>query len=204
MRLTREEFRHSKICFSQFGEDIAVTHFLDEVFLSAPKVYVDAGCFHPIHFSNTLLLRKRGWAGVNIDLSEEKIAKFKGLRPSDYNVVAALSDSSKFSRIQTFDGGLQDRLVGSSDGQPVMTRTLNDVLGESPWANGPIGYLNIDCEGHDLSVLKGIDLSIYRPCIITIEALTQTDECEIDHYLKDVGYSKLSTLKWTLLYARML
>ena len=32
LRLSREEFRYSKISFSQFGEDLAVLRWLDEWF----------------------------------------------------------------------------------------------------------------------------------------------------------------------------
>jgi hypothetical protein len=38
------------------------------------------------------------------------------------------------------------------------------------WKEERIGYLNIDCEGHDLEVLKGFDLARYQPSIITRRA----------------------------------
>lgn len=56
LNLSREEFRFSRIWFSQFGEDQAVLRWLDDHFPNAPQIYVDAGAFHPIHASNTLLL----------------------------------------------------------------------------------------------------------------------------------------------------
>ena len=88
--LSREEFRYAQISFSQFGEDMAVERWLER--LNPPsKIYVDVGCFHPIHCSNTLLLHKRGWKGVNIDFDSEKIALFQACRPNDYNLTAAVS-----------------------------------------------------------------------------------------------------------------
>ena len=59
-----------------------------------PQIYVDVGCYHPIHWSNTLLLHKRGWKGVNVDLDKSRITEFERLRPGDYNVLAAVSDRS--------------------------------------------------------------------------------------------------------------
>jgi hypothetical protein len=29
--------------------------------------FVDVGCFHPLFYSNTWKLYKKGWRGVNID-----------------------------------------------------------------------------------------------------------------------------------------
>ena len=49
----------------------------------------------------------------------------------------------------------------------VMTRTLNEVLN---WAQLPwIDFLKIDVEGHELSVLKGLDLSRFRPKVLVVE-----------------------------------
>src|SRR5262245_2013687 len=84
LKLTREEFRYSIISFSQFGEDLSVLRWLDENLRAVPPVYVDAGCFHPIHCSNTLLLHKRGWCGINVDMVEKKISVFRQFRPNDY------------------------------------------------------------------------------------------------------------------------
>ena len=53
--------------------------------------YVDAGCYHPLHLSNTYLLHKRGWEGINIDVSEYSIDLFNYLRPKDHNVNAAVT-----------------------------------------------------------------------------------------------------------------
>jgi hypothetical protein len=55
-------------------------------------VYVDAGAFHPIFGSNTLLLHKKGWRGINVDLAAERVAEFNRYLPKDHNVVACLSD----------------------------------------------------------------------------------------------------------------
>src|SRR5437879_5814386 len=87
LNLTREEIRWSRISFSQFGEDLAVLRWAEKM-TTLPRLYVDAGCFHPVKCSNTLLLNKKGWAGVNIDMDEQKIATFKALRPNDINIVA--------------------------------------------------------------------------------------------------------------------
>jgi hypothetical protein len=97
VKLSREEVRFSKLSFSQFGEDLAVSRWLDEQFPDAPHIYVDAGAFHPIHFSNTLLLKKRGWWGINIDMVASKIE----LRPTQRRGIEA---STRPSRIISTEG----------------------------------------------------------------------------------------------------
>ena len=65
-----------------------------------------------------------------------------------------------------------------------------------------IGYLNIDCEGHDLAVLKGLHLARYQPAIITIEALSREEKESIEEYLTPFGYSLKEVLYRTLLFVR--
>jgi hypothetical protein len=199
LALSREEIRYSRISFSQFGEDLALLRWLDEDLKPVPQVYVDAGCFHPIFFSNTLLLHKRGWRGVNIDASPQKIEHFKNLRPDDFNVVAVLSDSDRQVRFQD-DGCLTD-CVSEDVGRITKATTINTVLDKTRWRNFQIGYLNIDCEGHDFSVLRGIDLAIYRPAMITIESF-DPENSEIRPYLERHGYCLRETHFWTMLFVR--
>ncbi len=65
-----------------------------------------------------------------------------------------------------------------------------------------VGYVNIDCEGHDLEVLKGLNLERYRPALITIEALAPDAAKAIINYLVASGYMHKETLRWTLLFVR--
>jgi FkbM family methyltransferase len=193
--LTQEEIRGAQITFSQFGEDMAVLRWVEELKM-IPQIYVDVGCYHPIHCSNTLLLHKRGWKGVNVDLDESRIGEFERLRPGDYNVPAAVSSSERELKIFEYEIGLTDRLGEVHEqrlksligGEPtgerlVKTRALNSILQSCPWPIGHIGYLNIDCEGHDLEVLQGLDLDRYQPAMITIEAFLEEERRAIFHYL---------------------
>ncbi len=218
LSLTRDEFRFSRIGFSLFGEDRAVLHWLDERLSNVTPIYVDAGCFHPILHSNTLLLYKRGWRGFNIDMSPAKIAAFNRLRPDDINIVAALSSApgEMFCFEYQNSGGPTDRLGGidqpnlqSTIGEisiakkRVQTTTLDRILTESKWPIERIGYLNIDCEGHDREVLKGLNLDRYRPAIITIEANSPEEKMQTTEYLSVAGYTLEEVLFRTLLFVRM-
>ena len=84
-------FFTKKKTYSQFGEDLIINNFFGE-FIGK---YVDIGCYHPIKYSNTALLHKKGWTGVNIDLNETSINLFNACRKNDLNIVACLSDKRK-------------------------------------------------------------------------------------------------------------
>jgi hypothetical protein len=51
-------------------------------------------------------------------------------------------------------------------------------------------------------VLKGIDLRVYQPSIITIEAFEQPDVDKIVDYLAAAGYVHRDRLRWTSLFVR--
>src|ERR1700736_4330298 len=76
----RLELQSIQFSFSQFGEDLAIFRLVEQFGLST-GIYVDAGAHHPIFGSNTLLLHKMGWRGINVDLAAERIAEFDHYRP---------------------------------------------------------------------------------------------------------------------------
>jgi FkbM family methyltransferase len=147
-------------------------------------------------------------------MSSDKIALFKQLRPLDVNVCAALSDKPRAMTLLTYEGdGLTDRLGDSPftksllDEEPISATqvnatTLDWAIEHSGWKIDRIGYLNIDCEGHDLNVLKGFSLDKYRPSIVTIEASLDHERAETVPYLAGFGYSHKETLRRTLLFVR--
>ena len=196
----RLELQSVQFSFSQFGEDLAVLRLAQQFGLAA-GIYVDAGAYHPIFGSNTLLLHKQGWRGVNIDLSPERIAEFKRYRPKDYNIVACLSDSGSKVEIAHYEIPSTDRIVDSNNSrklsivgeQPIRfstatTTTLSEVIGQSPFRLEDVNYLNVDCEGSDLAVLRGLDFDRCHPRILSVEAFSNSDREAIVELLTPHGY----------------
>jgi hypothetical protein len=81
LRLEREETRAMRISFSQFGEDLLLLSYFEK-FDHRSGVYVDVGAFSPFLLSNTLLLYKLGWRGINVAFDEDKIKTFRQYRPT--------------------------------------------------------------------------------------------------------------------------
>ena len=191
----------NKNFFSQFGEDKILFELFDK---SVTKgIYVDVGCFHPVKHSNTYLLYKRGWRGINIDMEKIKIDTFNIARPNDLNILAAVSDKSEEAYVYK----TQDYGVGSTlnkdiinkdntiiDEFSITTKTLNSIIDNSIYKDKQIDLLNIDAEGTDFNVLLSIDLDRYNPKVIIIESHLK----DINLIIKSDIYKHLINKNYTL------
>ena len=53
----------------------------------------------------------------------------------------------------------------------IKTRTLNSIIENSKFRNEKINFISIDVEGHELEVIRSINLEKYAPDMIVIEYL---------------------------------
>ena len=176
-----------KKSYSQFGEDLVINNF----FRGYVGRYVDIGCYHPIKYSNTALLNKRGWKGVNIDLNQYSIDLFNACRKDDSNIVACLSDKveeniiyldSKFSALNSVnEDNSKNFKFKSLEKINVKTKVFPEIIKNN------FDFLNIDCEGNDYKILKTIDLKKYTPKMIVIEVSSNNKENTYNYMLQN-GY----------------
>jgi hypothetical protein len=120
---------------------------------------------------------------VNIDLDPIKITGFKFARPDDVSLCCAISDSGQhsvsvysfgyYTLIQTI---LKERAekAAAQEGKRMIEHsvpcmTLTQALDGTRFRGRQIDYLTVDCEGHDLNVLRSLDWNVYRPRLITVE-----------------------------------
>ncbi len=190
----------NKNFYSQFGEDKILYEIISKKLKKG--FYVDVGCFHPKKYSNTYMLYKRGWRGVNIDMEKDKIETFDIARPKDFNFLGAVSDKIekvKIFRNQKFgvSSTLNKNMINKEniiDESVIETCTLDYILNLSPFKNKEIDLLNIDTEGNDLKVLKSLNFNIYKPKIIIIE----THLKDIDKILVSEPYKFLINKNYKL------
>ena len=190
----------NKNFYSQFGEDKILYEIISKKLKKG--FYVDVGCFHPKKYSNTYMLYKRGWRGVNIDMEKDKIETFDIARPNDFNFLGAVSDKIekvKIFRNQKFgvSSTLNKNMINKEniiDESVIETCTLDYILNLSPFKNKEIDLLNIDTEGNDLKVLKSLNFNIYKPKIIIIE----THLKDIDKILVSEPYKFLINKNYKL------
>jgi FkbM family methyltransferase len=213
-RAALAEMRAMRVSYSQFGEDLVVhNHFGSMGHTSG--LFIDVGAYHPFKLSNTKLLSSFGWRGVNIDCDPEKIARFEKQRPHDHNVCAAVSDTAEDLVWLHYAEDTTDRLAMGGEqnlispqgepplkSTPVKTMTLTQILDASPFGGNHFHYLNIDCEGHDLAVLQGLDFRRYAPDLITIEALSETARANLTSFLEPLGYRLTDSVRLTLFFKK--
>jgi FkbM family methyltransferase len=168
------------ISYSQNLEDVMLWRALKHI---EQGFYVDVGANDPKFLSVTRAFYERGWHGINIDPATWALLDKE--RTGDINLeVAAGAAEGKITFYEVSDSTLctsNSKLAEQyrQRGQIVIERevpsmTLNQIL--EKYSNGPIHFMNIDVEGAELDVLQGLDLSIWRPWIILIEATIPTTE----------------------------
>jgi Methyltransferase FkbM domain len=210
-----EEARAMRISYSLDGEDLVVRTHLAGNFDNSTGRFIDVGAFHPFKLSNTLLLSQLGWRGINIDCDPAKIARFEKLRPQDQNICAAVAEAPRDMVWLEYPLGLTNRIADfgqenllSFAGEkplkatPIRVTTLTHIIEQSLFRGQHFHYLNVDCEGQDLSVLKGLDFSRYSPDLITAEAHTKTEQAELTMFLEPLGYELTDIVRLTLFFKK--
>jgi len=200
-------FAHLQDCYSQEGEDL----FLHRLLVDQPEgFYVDVGALHPVRFSNTYLLYKKGWSGVNIDATPGAMEKFNRLRPRDINVECMIaSDTTPQTYFQFGEPALNtmsEEMARKREmqGFPVIAKTvlhprpLSAILEANMPANKAIDVMSVDVEGLDLAVLESNDWQRFRPRIIIAELLetrlADVAKSDIHAFLAARGYVMASKL----------
>ena len=125
------------------------------------------------------MLYTKGWRGINIDMEEDKISLFQMVRPGDFNIICPVSDRkeevtlfrfSKYGLGSTINSDFASKTNGEIfDKKTVETKTINEIIDDSPYKGKQIDVLSIDVEGMDFKVLNSLDFATYKPKIIIIE-----------------------------------
>ena len=172
----KHKFFIKKNSYAMDNEDIAVLDYFKD---KKNGFYVDVGCYHPIHRSNTHLLHKQNWCGINIDTSEFSIDLFDFIRPKDLNYNFAISNKKemiklfyqkKLSQLSTIEIDQAKKVFqGNIKVKEIQAFTLDEILSRSKYKNTKIDFLDIDVEGADLKVLEGLSFEIYKPELVCVE-----------------------------------
>ena len=170
--------RYAQLGYAAGGEDRLVSSIFP-----TPGFYVDVGCNHPTNYSNTFMLYKRGWHGINIDANAALIEMHKRIKPKDQSIFAAVAQHQQTLTYTEFEGEtamasldpefVRARLAsGMRIGTELImkTKTLTEILVQLGAPNR-FELLNVDVEGLDLEVLRSLDFARFRPQMIIVEIL---------------------------------
>ena len=164
--------------YSQWGEDQFINQFFKD---KIDGIYLDIGCFHPVMYSNTCLLHKKGWRGINIDINPTSIDLFNILRPKDTNLCTTINEIKKtfeiyyddpFSPVNTLDKQFYENLENKNNKNTkklfVESKSMQEILNISK-IDKSIDFINLDVEGMDYKILKNINLNQLKPKLVSIE-----------------------------------
>jgi len=205
--LTKTKATH----FSQFAEDISIKRLFRK---GDTGFFVDVGCFHPKKYSNTWMLYKAGWRGINVDIDAIKITGFDLVRPLDTNIACAVSNkegeivyytSGFYSLTATLDADFAEKHKRAFIKKKTTCKPLTKIIDETKYKDRQIDFLSVDAEAHDLEVLKSLDFERYQPRLIAVEThspvFADIEKSPLYKYLMSMEYSLVGWCGLTLLVA---
>lgn len=186
--------------FAQFGED----KILHKIFNKSEGVCVEVGGFDGVTGSNTLFFEKLGWRCLIIEPMPDFCEKIKKNRSCE---IAELAASNKVGEVEFFvASGVETlstiekneehfaRIKNLSDEEikkiKVKTKRLDDILMDYGYKN--IDFMTIDVEGHEMSVLSGMEFKLTRPRILIIEDNSNGDDCKVKEFMRKFSYVRFN------------
>jgi FkbM family methyltransferase len=188
-----------KIFYAQYDED----KILNKIFKSKKNgICVEVGGFDGLTGSNTMYFENIGWSCLIVEPMPEFCKKIKSLRKCTVAQYAASSSDGiadfyiaegvetlstmehsdvHFSRIKSIPGSNLRKIT-------VKTKRLDDILIEHGFDS--IDFITIDVEGHELSVLKGLDFKKIKIKILIIEDNSNGFDISVKNMMALNGYRR--------------
>ena len=186
--------------YSQWGEDLEIINYFKN---KQNGKYLDIGSFHPLMYSNTYLLYRKGWSGVNIDLNQTTIDLFNIARPNDLNLCRIIGSEEKkvkvyfdslFSPVNTADEIFYKEhkkiFFKNKFIREVISEKFHSIVERNHISE--IDFINIDAEGMDYQVLQQIDLGQIKVSLLAIETHYVSGQ-ETKDFLNIVQHLKINS-----------
>ena len=207
----KHKFFIKKKSYAMNNEDTAILKYFKD---KKNGFYVDVGCYHPIHRNNTHLLHMQNWSGVNIDTSQFSIDLFNFMRPKDLNYNCAISDKNKniklfyqkeLSKLSTIEKGQAESVFqGEIKEKEIEAFTLDEILSRDKYKDSKIDLLDIDVEGADLKVLRGLSFDKFKPELVCVEIHEkEIEKSDIYNFLIDKNYKLLWSGVFSHIFKRL-
>lgn len=164
--------------FAQNGEDVMLWRCFRHI---KHGFYIDVGAAEPEADSVTNAFYRRGWRGINIEPTRGAFNRLNAARPEDINLNIAISNKDTDSvplflvdggnGLSTLDATYAEKLRGEGwkvEEVSIPAKTLSTVCAK--YGIETAHFLKIDVECSEKAVLEGINLKIFRPWVILLEA----------------------------------
>ena len=207
----KHKFFIKKKSYAMNNEDTAILNYFKD---KKNGFYVDVGCYHPIHRNNTHLLHMQNWSGVNIDTSQFSIDLFNFMRPKDLNYNCAISDKNEniklfyqkeLSQLSTIEKSQAESVFqGEIKEKEINAFTLDEILSRDKYKDSKIDLLDIDVEGADLKVLRGLSFDKFKPELVCVEIhAKEIEKSDIYNFLIDKNYKLLWSGVFSHIFKRL-
>ena len=212
LHLLRYRGLKEKLHYSRWGEDSFLINYFKD---TSNGRYIDIGAFHPFRGSNTYLLYKKGWSGINIDLNKTSIDLFKLARPNDINLNLAISDANKkikvyqtkdLGKMNTIDSKFASFFLKNYYVRESCSYNLNDILYKyNTSKNNRFELIDIDVEGSEYQILENLNFNKYSFKLILVEThifnlYFKQKSDKIHTLLKSKNYNYLKNFGETAVY----
>jgi FkbM family methyltransferase len=190
--------------YSQEGEDIILSDFLQKIRKVDKGTYLDIGAADPVDANNTYLLYLGGHSGVLVEPNPVYAKRLRQVRPRDIVLNAGIGgerattapyylirDKPQLNTFSAERAAALEKAFGAQIVERVIQvplLPLNDVLAQH-LRKAP-DVVSIDVEGLELVILGGLDFGRYRPgafCVETLRGKAGTNP-EVGAFLAARGY----------------
>lgn len=203
IKILEYELRHEigeGVLFNQYspsGEDSIIRMIIKYVFRMdySDVRYLELGVWSPIVHSNTYALYEEGARGTLVDANPEILDWVRYIRPDDKIVNAAIFDGEE-KKVEFYIASPDKSTSSLSEnfiithGSVVERKYLINTTSCNALFNefkSEITLLSVDLEGYDMTAIRSIDFSKYRPRIVIIE-VAPFDLSEVKNYFNSVHY----------------
>lgn len=182
--------------YAQFAEDRILAEIFDG---RTDGCCVEVGANDGRTGSASYLFEKRGWQCLLVEpipaLAQEirrhRTCRVVNCAASSREGEATFFVAEGVEAVSTLDltperVDLIGRVGGTIKQITVRTATLDSLLEEAGFAE--LQFVTIDVEGHELSVLEGLDLDTYRPRIVIIEDNSIDGNVGVARHMAGHGY----------------
>ncbi|MCU7957228.1 MAG: FkbM family methyltransferase, partial [gamma proteobacterium symbiont of Bathyaustriella thionipta] len=200
-----EKFRRY---YGQHGEDYLLWKFFD---YKNDGFFIEVGAFDGVYLSNTYSFEQEGWRGICIEPIPDMHSLCSKNREKSICIQAAAGSDEKNNELIEFsedEMGLYASCITNERTEEfiekcyendkisykglkkfdVKIQSLNYILNNNNLNNQPIDFISIDVEGFELDVLRGLDLTIYAPKVLMVEANSGAEKEKIIDYLTEKKY----------------
>jgi FkbM family methyltransferase len=193
--------------YSQWQEDRLIAPYV-----ASPGWVVDVGANDGLRGSNSRHFILGGFSAVCVEPDPRPRQRLESLYACREGVHVygcccgpARGSASLYLASNSELSTLEPSAVDSSVVISVDVRTLNDILQDA--GVDVVSVLSIDVEGAEWDVLRGLDLSRWRPAFIVIETHSDVTEdvnmnvVEIARYMKSAGYQHCGVTRSNCIWA---